>query len=203
LQVDFLQNGTCGLYDWNYEMARSAEQSPVRSWTCRRIAMRRTILAMVALPLFVAVPMFAQNGGGVRSGHQPNVANMVQRQVNHLTTLLDLTPGQQTQLTSLLTNNFNTNQPLRQSEFKAERALRTAENNNNSTGIQAAHQQLATIDGQIAANRAAFNTALAGVLTPDQMTKYKALGPGAGAAGRGFRRGWSGGPGGSGATGSQ
>jgi Spy/CpxP family protein refolding chaperone len=137
--------------------------------------MRKANLALATLLVFVAMPLFAQNPGWGAGGRGGNGAARVQREVTRLTTLLDLTPGQQTQLTALLTSNSSKDQPLMQSRFKAERALRTAEDNNDSAGIQAAHQQLTAVDTQMAANRAAFNTSLAGILTADQMTKYNTL----------------------------
>ena len=101
--------------------------------------------------------------------------------VKRLTTLLDLTPGEQTVLTELFTKNATADQPLMSSMRTAEQALRTAEKNNDSAGIQSASTQIGTITGQITANRASLNIGIEASLSPDQLAKYKALGPAAGA----------------------
>jgi Spy/CpxP family protein refolding chaperone len=162
----------------------------------RRIfIMRKAIPATALLFIFAAAPLFAQNPGAGRGDHQRNIATMVQMRVKRLTTLLDLTPGEQAALTELFTKDATANQPLMSSMRTAEQALRTAEKNNDSAGIQSASTQIGTITGELTALRASLNIGIEASLTPDQLVKYKALGPAAG-GGPGFRGpgGWRGGP---------
>ncbi len=156
--------------------------------------MRKAIPATALLFIFAAAPLFAQNPGGFRGNHQRDLATMVQMRVKRLTTLLDLTPGEQAALTDLFTKNATANQPLMSSMRTAEQALRTAEKNNDTAGIQSASTQIGTITGQMTANRASLNIGIAQSLSPDHLAKYKALGPAAG-GGPGFRGGPGGGPG--------
>jgi Spy/CpxP family protein refolding chaperone len=166
--------------------------------------MRKAIPATAMLFIFAAAPLFAQAPGAGRGDHQRNLAAMVQMRVKRLTTLLDLTPGEQTALTDLFTKNATANQPLMSSMRTAEQALRMAEKNNDSAGIQSASTQIGTITGQMTANRASLNIGIEAALSPDQLAKYKALGPAGAGGGPGFRGGpggapgWRGGPGGAG-----
>lgn len=160
--------------------------------------MRKAIPASALLFIFAAAPLFAQNPGAGRGNRPRDIATMVQMRVKRLTTLLDLTPGEQAALTDLFTKDATANQPLMTSMRTAEQALRTAEKNNDSAGIQSASTQIGTITGQMTANRASLNVGIAASLSPDHLAKYKALGPAAG-GGPGFRGGpggWRGGPGG-------
>ena len=156
--------------------------------------MRKAIPAIVLFSVFVCPALFAQGGGG-RQGRQPNTAAMVQRQVKRLTTLLDLTPGQQSSLTELLTKNATVNQPLFASMRTANQALRTAEANNDSAGIQSASTQIGTVTGELTASRSTLRAGIAQILTPDQLMKYKALDR----EGRGWGHGQGRGPGPAGA----
>lgn len=161
--------------------------------------MRKAIPATTLLFIFAAAPLFAQNPGGFRGNHAPDVAKMVQMRVKRLTTLLDLTPGEQTTLTELFTKDATANQSLMSGMRTAEQNLRTAEKNNDSAGIQSASAQIGTITGELTANRASLNIGIEAALTPDHLAKYKALGPAAGGGpGPGFRGpgGWRGGLGG-------
>jgi Spy/CpxP family protein refolding chaperone len=151
------------------------------------------------LSIFGASNLFAQSPTGGRGNHEPNITSMVQWQVKRLTTLLDLTPGQQSSLANLLTKNATNNQPLFAGMRTANQVLHTAETANDSAGIQAASTQIGTITGELTANRSTLNAGIAQILTPDQLTKYKALGRGARGWGFGAGRGPGfGGPGGSG-----
>lgn len=135
--------------------------------------MRKTILAIGLISLW-AVPVVAQS---TQTGHQrPSVATMVQRRVSRLTTLLDLTPAQQTSLTTLFTTNATSSQGFFSSMRSARQALSTAEKNNDSAGIQSASTQIGNLTAQITASRATLNAGVAQILTADQMTKYNLLG---------------------------
>jgi hypothetical protein len=134
----------------------------------------RKAIPVVLLSMCAALNLFAQNPS--RGDHQSNITAMVQRQVKRLTTLLDLTPGKQSSLTDLLSKNAASNQPLFLSMRTANQALHAAQTNNDIAGIQSASTQIGTITGRMTANRAILNAGIAQILTPDQLTKYKALG---------------------------
>lgn len=155
--------------------------------------MRRAILVISLFSISAAPAVFAQAPRG-QGSRVPNINARVQRQVQRLTTLLDLTPGEQSSLTDLLTKNATANQPLMSSMRTAQQALHAAEKNNDSAGVQSASTQIGTITGQMTANRSALNMGIASILTPDQLSKYKALGPERG--GWGFGPGHGPGPGG-------
>jgi Spy/CpxP family protein refolding chaperone len=150
---------------------------------------RKAILAIALLSMCAASNLSAQSSAAGPGDHKPNIAAMVQRQVKRLTTLLDLTGSQQASLTTLLTNDATSNQSLFATMRSARQALHTAEMNNDGPGIQAASAQIGTITGQMTAARSTLNAGIAQILTPQQLTKYKALGPGShgwGLGGRGF-----------------
>ena len=160
--------------------------------------MRKATLAIVLFSISMCATsnLSAQGSAAGPGDHKPNIAAMVQRQVKRLTTLLDLTGSQQASLTTLLTDNATSNQSLFATMRSARQALHTAEMNNDGPGIQAASAQIGTITGQMTAARSTLNAGIAQILTPQQLTKYKALGLGGhgwGFGGRGF------GPGGPGA----
>jgi Spy/CpxP family protein refolding chaperone len=140
--------------------------------------MRKKILAIGLFSLWAVPAVMAQNQSN-QTGHQrPNIATMVQQRVSRLTTLLDLTPAQQTSLTTLLTTHATNNQSLFSSMRTARQALSTAEKNNDSAGIQSASTQIGNLTAQMTANRATLNAGMAQILTADQMTKYNLLGHG-------------------------
>lgn len=142
-------------------------------------------LLVVSLLSITAIPgLRAQNAPGGIGRWSPDISTMVQRQVARLNTLLDLNPTQQQQVTDLLTINETANQKLRSTMRTAEQALRSAEQNKDTAGVQAAATEIGTVTGEMTANRSTLRMGLATILTADQMAKYKALGPGAG--GRGF-----------------
>lgn len=163
--------------------------------------MRKAIAAIILLSVFGAPNLGAQSPTGGRGNHEPNITAMVQRQVKRLTTLLDLTPGQQSPLTDLLIKNASNNQTLFVRMRTANQALRAAETANDSAGIQAESVQIGTISGQLTANRSTLNAGIGQILTPDQLTKYKALGRGG--RGWGFDGGRGPGPGGPDGSGGQ
>ena len=140
--------------------------------------MRKAIPAVALISIFAASSLFAQAPNGFRGNHQPNIAARAQRQVQRLTTLLDLTPGQQTVLTDLFTKTDTSDQTLFTSMRSARQALHTAETNNDSAGIQAASTQIGNITGQMTANRSTLNVGITQILRPEQLAKYKALGHG-------------------------
>jgi Spy/CpxP family protein refolding chaperone len=112
--------------------------------------------------------------------HQPNKAAMVQRHVQHLTTLLSLGSDQQQKITSILTN-AGSERSSSMSEMKtAHQNLKTAITNNDANGMQAAATSLGNLMAQQILAHAKTQAAIRQVLTPDQQTKMDELEKGGG-----------------------
>ena len=109
------------------------------------------------------------------SGTAPNPARFVQRRVNMLTTLLNLTSAQQAQATTIFTNSASADSTARVSLRTARTALNTAVKNNDANGIQQAASSIGTVTAQQAASDASAQAAFYQMLTPDQQTKYTAF----------------------------
>lgn len=119
---------------------------------------------------FATQAMFSQNEQG-----PPDPATMAQHHVQHLTTLLNLTPEQQQQALAIFKN-----QPSPESDHQsmktAHQALETAITNNDSNGISQAANLIGSLMAQNIANEAKAHAALYQILNPDQRNKLKELG---------------------------
>jgi Spy/CpxP family protein refolding chaperone len=138
--------------------------------------------------LLFAASAFAQTTTG--TPHGPNVANMVAR----LTTLLTLTSAQQTQATTIFTNEQTAITPVLAQVKSARTSLTAAVHANETATIDTAAAQIGTFEGQLMDIRSKAQAAFYAVLTQDQQTKYTSLhgmggfaGPGGAAAFRGMR----------------
>jgi Spy/CpxP family protein refolding chaperone len=124
---------------------------------------------------------------------------MVARQVSRYTTLLNLDAGQQSKATALLTAEHSTTAGLWSSMRTAQKALRTAVDNNDASGISAAATQVGTLTAQEVQAHAIAQAGFFAMLSPTQQATYKQLGPMGGRMGMGgpagMHRGF-GGPGG-------
>jgi Spy/CpxP family protein refolding chaperone len=122
----------------------------------------------------------------------PDPAAMVQRQVEHLTQRLTLTPAQQAQANTIFTNAQTANQAVMTQLRQSRTSLSTAIKSNDTASIATVATQIGTLEGQMLANNSKAEAAFYAILTPDQQSKYT---PGAGFGGFGGRMG-PGGPGG-------
>jgi hypothetical protein len=133
----------------------------------------KKLFLSILLTSAMAAPMFAQ-------GHTPPTpAQMVARRVAHLTTLLDLMPGQVTTATAAYTLAATNNATLEPQLRAARQALKAdIEGTTGGKGIAADTTTIGTLEGQILANDATAEAALWAVLSTTQQDKLKALGPG-------------------------
>jgi Spy/CpxP family protein refolding chaperone len=114
----------------------------------------------------------------------PDPAAMVQRQVEHLSQSLSLTPAQQAQATTIFTASQTANQSVMSSLREAHTSLAAAIKSNDANAIASLSTQIGTLTGQTTANTAKADAAFYAILTPDQQAKYTPGGGGFG--GRGF-----------------
>lgn len=132
------------------------------------------IIALATSSVFA----FAQKHGG-----PPDPATHVQRQVQHLTTLLSLTPAQQQQATTIFTNAANGGASFHSDMKTARENLQTAIKNNDQNGIATAATTIGNLTSQMTAAHAKAQAAFYQILTPDQQNKMSQLeseGPGFG-----------------------
>jgi Spy/CpxP family protein refolding chaperone len=156
--------------------------------------MTNKFLAVAALS---AISALAQGSGTQRQ--QPTPEQMVERRVERLTTLLNLTASQQTQLKTIFTEEATAQTALRPQREAAQTELKdSVENNLPEPQIERVAQQVGTVHGQMVAIQAKAQAKFLNALTKEQRDKLQALpqGPGMGGPGRG-----PGGPGGMGPRG--
>jgi Spy/CpxP family protein refolding chaperone len=139
---------------------------------------RRIFTALISLTL--AVPsVFAQ-----KSHTPPSPEQQVANRVARLTTLLTLTPAQQTQATTIFTTEQSALASVSASMKTARTTLQGDVETNNTTGISAQAGQIGSLTTQEVEATATANAAFYAILTADQQTKYKTLGgPGGNARG--------------------
>jgi Spy/CpxP family protein refolding chaperone len=114
-------------------------------------------------------------------------ARMIQRRVAKMTTLLTLTPAQQTQVTAILTSAAQSRAGDRGSMKQVRAQMRTAIEANDSATIEQASNQIGNIAAQNAAARAKTAAAIYQILTPDQKAKAQQLADLFGQGGNGRR----------------
>lgn len=118
----------------------------------------------------------------------PSAAQMAERRVNHLASVLSLTEAQQNQAKTIFSNESgNTN--LRASLEAAHKALEAAVEANDTAVIAAQSAQIGTLTAQETQARATADAAFYAILNTDQQAKYKEMlshGPGGRGPGHGF-----------------
>ena len=150
--------------------------------------MIKQVLAVSAL---TAIAIFAQSTTPTERT-RPNPEQMVDQRVARMTTLLGLSPSQQTQIRTVLLEQFNASSALRTAAKTAQTNLKSAiESRAGDAQIDAAASQVGLVQGQMAAIHAKTQVRLLNVLTAEQQAKLQAL-----PEGRGGGRGSGGMPGG-------
>ena len=99
---------------------------------------------------------------------------LIQKRVAKMTALLTLTPAQQTQVTSILTNAAGSRAD-RGSMKQVRAQMRTAIQANDTATIEQASNTIGNIAAQNAAARAKTAAAIYQILTPDQKAKAAQL----------------------------
>ncbi len=147
--------------------------------------MKKAFLA-VLLASAMAAPMFAQG-----RGTPPDPAQFVARRVQHLTTLLDLTPGQVSAATTAFTNAATLNAPL-ETQLRTARQTLKSDIDGGTGNVVTDATAIGTLEGQILGNDATAEKTFWGSLSTTQQDKLKALGPGGMGMGPGGPRGFGG-----------
>jgi Spy/CpxP family protein refolding chaperone len=151
---------------------------------------------ILALALVMAAPaVFAQTadtttaptGGAGRGTH------MIQHRLNYMTTVLSLTPAQQTQVKAVLTAAAANKSASHGSMKTAHETLKTAIHSNDAASMEQATNTIGTMMAQEMLAHAKTEAAIYQLLTPEQQTKMTQLESMGHRGGHGF-----GGPGGSG-----
>ena len=152
-----------------------------------------TVAALSALTIFGQGPGGPGGPGRPGGGTPPSPEQMIERRIEHLTTLLTLTPSQVTQAKTIFTDEQKASETLRSSMETAHKALETAvKSNATDPQIDAAAAEVGRVHGQISAVHAKAQTKFRAILNADQQTKLDSmpLGPGGGPhGGPGMRRG--------------
>jgi hypothetical protein len=145
--------------------------------------MKKALLSVLLASAFAVPTVFGQQGT------PPDPSKFVARRVQHLTTLLDLTPGQAQTATTAFTTAATANAGLMPQLRTANQALK-ADIEGGSGNIQTDSATIANLEAQIRANDATAEKAFFATLGGDQQTKYKSLegrggrfGPGPGGRG--------------------
>jgi len=156
----------------------------------------KKIALMFLVLIGVASLLLAQGPGGA-----PDPAMMVQRQLQMLTSTLNLTSAQQQQATAIFTTAATSQSAMQNSMRSARQALDTAVKANDAAGMDKAAATVGNVTAQMTLARAKADAAFNQILTPEQQTKLEQMrgnrGPG-GPGGPGGPRGMGspGGPGG-------
>jgi len=169
--------------------------------------MKRSVSTILAAGALVGIVVLAQTTTSTQPT-PPTIAQQVTQRVAHLTTLLDLTTGQQASATTIFTVELTALAPLQTSEQTAQTALATAIKSDSASAITVAADTIGSLAGQQAQAEGTGEAAFYITLTSAQQAKYDVLsdngGPGApgGQGGPpGPPNGHQGPPGASGATG--
>jgi Spy/CpxP family protein refolding chaperone len=155
----------------------------------------RRAFTTAGLSIFLSGMMFAQapSGPPATGGTAPDPATRIADQVSRLTTLLDLTPAQATQETSILTAAQSATSSLQTTLDTDRTSLQTAIQSNTTATIEQLSAAIGTISGQILAIRSKADAAFYALLTAAQQAKLATIG---GPGGLGGGRGGPGAPGG-------
>lgn len=148
--------------------------------------MKKVVLPILLASAFAVPAAFARQGQGA----PPDPSKFVARRVQHLTTLLDLNPGQAQTATTAFTAAATANSTLMPQLRAAHKALQ-ADIEGGSGNVQTDSATVANLEAQVRANDATAEKTFFAALSPDQQTKYKSLG---GRGGFGFGPGGRGGP---------
>jgi hypothetical protein len=176
------------------------------------LTMKRSFFPMLATGALIAITgtviVLAQSST-TGTTTAPTVAQQVAQRVAQLTTLLDLTTGQQSTATTIFTVEQTALDSIQTSEQTARTALQTAITSNSATGISSAAATIGTLATQQAEATGTGEAAFYMVLTSVQQAKYDVLGNNGGPGAPGGQNGppgpppggHNGAPGASGASG--
>jgi Spy/CpxP family protein refolding chaperone len=154
----------------------------------------KIILKVATAATLLSGLIFAQGQFGPRSATPPDPATIIAREVARLTTLLDLTSTQATDITNILTSAQSSIAPIQTTLSTDRTSLTAAITSNNTASIGSLSASIGTAEGQILGFRSAAAASIYAALTAAQQTKLNSLGgvgilggggPGGGFGGRG------------------
>jgi Spy/CpxP family protein refolding chaperone len=142
--------------------------------------MKKTLLAVIAAGLMFAPGVFAQSQATPQTGkharHRGDMSMRVAKRVNHLATVLSLSPDQKQKATELFTSAAKDNSPVF-ADLRAERkSLRTAvEKNESADAIKQFSDKIGSDVSQMAMNEASAGKQFYQLLSPEQQSKLAQL----------------------------
>lgn len=131
--------------------------------------MKRSITKFLLISLFATSFVFAQSTG---TGSGPNPANMAQRRVKFLTTLLNLNSSQQSSAITIFTNAATTNLTTAATMRTTRQSLQTAIQNNDAGALTQITTTIGTLTATEALTNAQAELAFYQLLTPAQQTQF-------------------------------
>jgi len=131
--------------------------------------MRTTLLKVAAVLAVMSLFVAAQHK------QPPDPAEMVQHHIDHLTKALSLTPQQQQQATTLLTQVVNNQKALHDQMRAAHQNLLLAIKNNDTAGIDQNSNTIGNLTTQQLASHAKAMATFYQTLTPEQQTKFQEM----------------------------
>jgi Spy/CpxP family protein refolding chaperone len=143
--------------------------------------MKKQVAQLVVIATAAAFSLAAQgpdrlDHNGVPGGTAQNSADAIARRVEFLTALLTLTSAQASQATTIFTTAAAAVTPLQTNLSTARMSLRAAVVANNTAQIDQLSTQVGTFTGQITAAQNRAEAAFYALLTPEQRTRYDAVG---------------------------
>jgi Spy/CpxP family protein refolding chaperone len=129
--------------------------------------MRKSLAIVVAILVAASVFVVAQHR------QSPDPAEMVQRHVDHMTKELSLSPQQQQQATTLLTQVVNNQKTIHDQMKTAHQNLMMAIKNNDTAAIDQNSSTIGNLTSQQVAAHAKAMATFYQTLTPDQQTKFQ------------------------------
>jgi len=129
--------------------------------------MRTTLLKVAAVLAVMSVLVAAQHR------QPPDPTQMVQHHIDHLTKALSLTPQQQQQATTLLTQVMSNQKALHDQMRTAHQNLMLAIKNNDTAGIDQNSNTIGNLTTQQIAGHAKAMATFYQTLTPEQQTKFQ------------------------------
>ncbi len=131
--------------------------------------MKTLFLKVIALATLCGLMVAAQE----QRTH--DTAQHIQRHIAALSKSLSLTPAQQQQATTLLTDALNAGKALHQQMQTAHESLKAAVGKNDTAGIDQATGTIGALNGQMMAIHAKAMAAFRQILTPDQQSKLDSM----------------------------
>lgn len=129
--------------------------------------MRTNLLKIAAVLAVMSVLVAAQHR------QPPDPAQMVQRHIDRLTKELSLTPQQQQQATTLLTQVVNNQKTIHEQMRTAHQNLLLAIKNNDTAAIDQNTSTIGNLTSQQLASHAKAMATFYQTLTPEQQTKFQ------------------------------